>query len=103
MAAREIPGARTCHLTTTTYATRARPPTASRAIPIDPATGLRWYARPPRPRTPWRQAQRPLRGRLDKLIERAETTSDYAERERLVDEVGALVAEQVRRVTGRSA
>lgn len=39
---------------------------------------------------------------LERLIRRAETTSDYELRDRLIDEVGALVREQIARVTGRA-
>jgi hypothetical protein len=65
-----------------------------RCIPVNPATGERFYARPPRQATP--------QAALDWLIARAEHTSDYELRERLIDEVGLLVAEQIRRVTGRT-
>jgi hypothetical protein len=64
------------------------------AIRISNETGERWRARPPRPATP--------QAALDRLVRRAENTNDYDERERLIDEVGVLVAEQIRRVTGRT-
>ncbi len=39
---------------------------------------------------------------LERLIRRAETTSDYELRDRMINEVGALVREQIARVTGRA-
>jgi hypothetical protein len=59
------------------------------------------YVRPQRVRAHSQMVPAYSSRKLDRLIGLAETTKDFELRERLIDEVGVLVAEQIARVTGR--